>query len=135
MSGSFLFGPGIRRLQAALTAREQLQSIHASNIANAEVPGYKADARSFEDIYRLYSQQATGELARTHVKHMDVAAAARPRAETFKHDGKAQRLDGNTVDMQREMEAMAENQLMHELTLRLLGKRLAGIKNAIKEGR
>lgn len=135
MSGSFLFPPGIKHLQAALAAREQLQGVHASNIANAEVPGFQADSRNFEDIYRLYSAQAGGGLARTHSSHMDVQTSARPDAHVFKHAGKAQRMDGNTVDMQKEMEALAENQLMHDLTLRLLTKRLNGIQNAIKEGR
>ena len=46
-----------------------------------------------------------------------------------------QRLDGNTVDPQREMVNMAENQLMHELTMRMIKGKLGGLANAIKEGR
>lgn len=49
--------------------------------------------------------------------------------------GSVKQLDGNTVDMQKEMANMAENQLMHELTIRLIKGKLSGLSNAIKEGR
>ena len=46
----------------------------------------------------------------------------------------AVRLDGNNVDPQQEMARMAENQLMHELTMRLVKGKINSLANAIKEG-
>ena len=43
-------------------------------------------------------------------------------------------MDGNTVDTQHEMTAMAENQMMHELNMTILRGRLSGLANVIKEG-
>ena len=43
--------------------------------------------------------------------------------------------DGNTVDLDREMAKIAENQLMYNATLRMLAHKFRGLKSAIAEGR
>jgi len=44
-------------------------------------------------------------------------------------------MDGSNVDIQKEMARMSENQLMHELSMKLIKGKLSGLLNAIKEGR
>jgi len=126
MSG--LFNTGFHTLEAALAARERLQSAHAANIANADTPNYQADTRTFADFLDMErnKQPSPGMTPK-----QPVPFNASNRATT---GWDRQRLDGNTVDIQKEMAHMAENQLMHELTVRLLKGRLAGLANAIKEG-
>jgi len=135
LSNSFLFDTNFQRLEAALSAREQLQSVYAANIANADVPNYKADTRSFNDIFHSLYQPATeeGGLVRTNSRHMDVQPSAMPPLGMPSTSGdKSQRLDGNSVDVQKQMEGMAENQLMHEFTVRLLSGEIQDIQDVLK---
>jgi flagellar basal-body rod protein FlgB len=43
--------------------------------------------------------------------------------------------DGNTVDLEREMASLAENQVMYKAALQLINKKIAALKYAISEGR
>jgi len=126
MSG--LFNTEFRTLEAALTARERLQSVHAANIANADTPNYHADTRTFADFLEIErNRRAYPETTQEGLEHFTMGNRGDLK------NGR-RRLDGNTVDIQKEMAHMAENQLMHELTIRLIKGRLAGLANAIKEG-
>ena len=132
MSG--LFTTGFQSLEAALAARERMQSSHAANIANADTPHYRADTRTFEDFLQAEkSKQAEANMSSNQGSSFTSSdfGSMGGRHESF--EGK--RLDGNTVDPQREMVKMAENQLMHELTMRLIKGKIGGLANAIKEGR
>jgi len=130
-----MLGAGFQRLEAALIAREKIQGVLSSNIANAETPNFKADRRSFADF--LADQQAsgqTGKAATTNRMHFsDINSDRRLSVSLFHRQG-AQKLDGNSVDIQQEMVRMSENQLMHELSMRLIKGKLGGLMNAIKEG-
>ncbi len=133
MSG--LFSSNFSKLSAAAAAREQMQTVISSNIANADTPNYKADKRSFLDFYheRL---TATAAIApkKTHQKHMTGSQEYGLSLHVFRHSGDAQRMDGNTVNVEREMSTLAENQLMYELNMKIIQGKLNGISHAIKEG-
>ncbi len=130
-----LFGSGFLQLEAAMTAREKVQSVHASNIANADTPNYKADTRNFADFFAQYhGKQDAGSLARTNPKHMDMSSSPSVFGGVFHQQGEALRMDGNNVDTRKEMTQMAENQLMHELNMRILKGRLSGLASVIKAG-
>ena len=128
MSG--LFSTGFRTLESALTARERLQITHASNLANADSPFYRADRRTFEDMFEA-EQAKRREFGERQISVSDGSIMNRPVNET---ENFAMRLDGNNVDPQQEMARMAENQLMHELTMRLVKGKIGSLANAIKEG-
>jgi len=131
-----LLGAGFQRLEATLIAREKMQGVLSSNIANAETPNFQADQRSFADF--LADQQATartGKVTTTNRMHFsDIDTDSHLSMSLF--DRKvSQKMDGNSVDIQQEMARMSENQLMHELSMRLVKGKLGGLMNAIKEGR
>jgi len=130
-----LFGTDFDKLAATMVAREKSQQVHAANIANADTPNYKADARTFADF--LAEQHAggqQGELARTQPNHMSAVFSESSDGGVYRRTINSQRMDGNTVDLQKEMAKMGEDQLMHELSMRLLKGRLGGLSNVIKEG-
>jgi len=130
-----MLGAGFQRLEATLIAREKIQGVLSSNIANAETPNFKADRRSFADF--LADQQGisrTGKVATTNRMHFaDVNSDLHLSQSLFSQDS-AKKMDGNTVDIQEEMARMSENQLMYELSMRLIKGKLGGLLNAIKEG-
>ena len=129
MSG--LFSSGFRNLETALIAREQLQTTYASNIANADTPNYRADKRTFNE------QFAIEHARRNRSEHSQFSKSGNTVFQNSRIDSASfsLRVDGNTVDTQKEMAQMAENQLMHELTMRLIKGKISGLANAIKEGR
>jgi len=132
MSG--LFTTGFQSLEAALTARERLQSSHAANIANADTPHYRADTRTFTELFQEErSKQADSAMTANQNSSFTSGDYSFFHGHDKAHG--TQRLDGNTVDPQKEMANMAENQLMHELTMRMIKGKLSGLANAIKEGR
>ncbi|MDQ6956783.1 MAG: flagellar basal body rod protein FlgB [Mariprofundaceae bacterium] len=131
-----LFGAGILRLESAMSARERVQSVYAANIANADTPNYRADMRTFSD-FMAEKSAASGStaMARTNPAHLQPHKSSVPLGGgVFNRASVAARMDGNTVDTQREMTAMAENQMMHELNMTILKGRLSGLANVIKEG-
>ena len=129
--GNGLISAGMMKLEAAASARERMQTVHSSNIANADTPNYKADGRTFADFLAIkQSEVGAGSMAITntaHIDHMNSISSSRHSVSTV------QRMDGNTVDIQQEMASMAENQMMHDLSLKLLKGRMDGLSNVIKE--
>lgn len=131
-----MLGSGFQRLEAAMVARERMQSVLSSNIANAETPNFKADNRSFADF--LSEQQGavrTGKASTTNRMHFSDISSDRHLSQGLFKQKTAQKMDGNNVNIQQEMVRMSENQLMHELSMRLIKGKLGGLMNAIKEGR
>ncbi|MDX8392643.1 MAG: flagellar basal body rod protein FlgB [Mariprofundaceae bacterium] len=133
---SGLFNRNFNTLADSLAARESMQSIHASNIANADTPNFNADNRRFAD-FLAEKQVSSGRapLAATQAGHLSATSGESSWQATLgRHSQTAQRMDGNNVDMQKEMAGMAQNQLMHDLTLRLLKKKLDGMNNLMRDG-
>jgi len=129
-----LFGAGFLRLESAMSARERVQSVYAANIANADTPNYRADMRTFSDFMAEKSASGSTSMARTNPSHLQPHKSAPLSGGVFNRASIAARMDGNTVDTQQEMTAMAENQMMHELNMTILRGRLSGLANVIKEG-
>ena len=91
------------------------QEVIASNIANADTPGYKTrDIRPPEDFSALI-------------------AAMNP--ELQEAPGLASRNDGNNVSMDREARLLAENDLKFNLATQMLRSEFKGIRSAIEDGR
>ncbi len=137
--GMSLFGGTFAQLEAVATARERTQAVFSGNIANADTPNYKADRRTFADFLessRRARQPVSMRLSNS--RHMDVRSDSRPLGlgDVFHHGAEVNtRMDGNTVDLQEQMVNMAENQMLHDLTVKLLQSKLSGLRNAIREGR
>ncbi|MDX8409892.1 MAG: flagellar basal body rod protein FlgB [Mariprofundales bacterium] len=134
-----LFSGTFSRLESAITAREATQKVVSGNIANADTPNYKADRRTFADFLDATRQaQQPVAMHATNSRHMDVQSSSRPLdlGGVFhrQQDG-LQRMDGNTVDTQQEMVTMAENQLMHDLSIKLIKGKLSGLQRIIRETR
>jgi len=129
-----MFSGGFQRLESAMVAREKMQGSITSNIANADTPNYKADNRDFAMFLADQQRQnSPSKATATHQSHITDTGSYRLSSGVF-HQDQSRRMDGNNVDIQTEMARMSENQLMHELSMRLVKGRLSGLMNAIKEG-
>jgi flagellar basal-body rod protein FlgB len=141
-----MFGDAASRaLRAALGGLQQRQQTIAHNIANVDTPGYRAQEVRFEEQLRAElaaprrePQVARIGLATTHERHIPVEPQLR-RSETQLQiteslDGTL-RNDGNTVDVDREMSALAETQIIYNALAQAQANRFANLRSAIREGR
>ena len=118
----------------ALTLRAERQRLLASNIANADTPGYQA--RDFDFARTL--KEATGALpvpgamAATQPGHMAPVAGARSDSQKTYALAAQTSLDSNTVDMDRERASFADNTVKYEATLRFINGSVRTTLDAMK---
>lgn len=124
-------------LKKVLDLRVQKQQTIASNIANADTPGYAPARLEFEaDLQRALAEP--GHPVRTeHPKHFPLAGGGVEQVA-----GKVLRTpdasgigDRNGVEVDQEMIALAENQIMYEAATQMLSKKLGLLKYVIQDGR
>ncbi|MFG6176411.1 flagellar basal body rod protein FlgB [Halomonas sp. THAF12] len=123
--------------QQALSLRHERQKVLASNIANADTPGYKARDMDFSgELAKAvrHGQVASGglHLSRTDAGHLAGKAPASPDRELLYRVPEQPSLDGNTVDMDRERVAFADNSVRYQASLNFLTSRIQGLKKAMQ---
>jgi flagellar basal-body rod protein FlgB len=114
---------------AALTMRVKRQQLIASNIANADTPGYKAVDVDFRRAMKNVLERA-----------QSASAASPPAASTSAFAGIATQLrvpqqvaaDANTVDMDVERARFAENAVRYEAALKFLNGQIKTLLSAIQ---
>ena len=118
----------------ALVLRAERQRLVASNIANADTPGYQARELDFANALR----QATGSAAlggvpsTTHGQHdaSPLGQDETPGLLYARHSQDA--LDRNTVDLDRERASFADNSVKYEATLRFINSSVRSMLDAMK---
>ena len=126
---SQIFDRTLRALESSLNARLVRHNVTSANIANAETPGYVAKKVDFEE--NLIRALAVDGLAE---EEKSGAAIERVKAEIYDNPDAAVSNDKNTVDLEKEMAALAENTIMYKAATELMRKKLGQLKYAISEG-
>jgi flagellar basal-body rod protein FlgB len=110
----------------ALALRSERQRLISSNIANADTPGYVA--RDF-DFAQALREATAGQSAQAP----DAGAAARRASAVLRYSAPSQtNLDGNSVDMDRERAAFADNSVKYEATLRFINGSVRTMLDAMR---
>lgn len=132
-----LFDKTTQALQTSLAMRQMRHSITAANVANAETPGYHAQKLDFEEaLARSIDTDGLRAMSTSDENHYAVGGSKSPtRPEIYDNPDAAVNNDGNTVDIAKEMSALAENAIMYKTALSLINKKLAALKYAASEGR
>ena len=115
----------------ALQLRAERQRVIAGNIANAETPGYQARDFDFASALRAASGESrTGEGIARNVMNSGAPGSVQP---TLRYAVPSQtNLDSNTVDMDRERAAFADNSVKYEATLRFINGSVRTMLDAMK---
>lgn len=145
----------------ALTLRAERQRMLASNIANADTPGYVARDMDFATTLRqatagtLAARMATSGgaatiplgagglstvdyargpamLATTSSQHIPVALGQDSERSLLYAQPAQSNLDGNSVDMDRERANFVDNSVKYEATLRFINGGVRTMLDAIK---
>ena len=121
--------------RTALNLRGFRQELLASNIANADTPNYKARDVDFKSAFAsaLKGQDAGAlSLNQTSGRHMQ-AAGGMPYSNMVQYRTEFQSaVDGNTVNMDIERGAFAENAINMEASLTFIREQLRTLSSALQ---
>lgn len=118
----------------ALLTRERRAEVLASNIANADTPGYKARDIDFRSALENAQKRQGFSLNQTHERHFTVTLRGQ-NGEEFRVPNQPDTGDGNTVDVQVERNLYLRNALEYQASLTFLNSRVSGVKKALGGGR
>jgi flagellar basal-body rod protein FlgB len=105
-------GAGLEKYMTVLSVR---QRVVASNIANADTPGYRTKDIDFQAELR------------------DATDGIRPQAQDV--EGLKIKSDGNNVNLDREARLLSETDLRFSVASQLVRSEIKSIRSAIDEGR
>lgn len=99
-------------IHRSLDATAKRHEVIGQNIANIDTPGYKRKDIAFEDALRkaVHSQ----DFNKRDIPKVKITVVEDQNNTNM-------RLDGNNVDIDSEMSAMAQNELRHNAMLQLAG--------------
>ena len=120
----------------ALRVRDQRQQVLASNIANADTPNYKARDLDFNATLQgaLKGAASTGgvAVATTAPGHLKGNPGLTNDAGLLYRNPTQDSIDGNTVEMDAERAAFADNALHYEFNLTRLSQQIKGMLAVIQ---
>lgn len=119
-------------MSKALNVRTQRHQILASNIANADTPGYKARDLDFAQAMQgaLAGRGQGVALARTSGRHLEGGGGGVSPDVYYRKETQSS-VDGNTVDMDVERAQISENALQYQILTRLISDRFQGMRTAL----
>lgn len=115
-------------IEKALDVAWKRNDIISENIANVDTPGYKRKDVVFEDV--LNSEL---KLSRISSGESRLSGNGQIKVVTD-NQNYSYRLDGNNVDIEREMAAMAENTIRYYTLINRIDSQFSKIRTIIKGG-
>ncbi|OWQ91329.1 flagellar basal body rod protein FlgB [Roseateles aquatilis] len=110
----------------ALTLRAERQRLLASNIANADTPGYQSRDMDFAKALR----EATSPMASPADSNQTLTQRTQNALQNSLSAMTS--MDSNTVDMDRERASFADNTVKYEASLRFLNGSIRTMMDAMK---
>ncbi|HXE96349.1 MAG TPA: flagellar basal body rod protein FlgB [Dongiaceae bacterium] len=136
-----IFSNTVELLGKSIDLRAKNQNLIASNVANAETPGFVPKALDFEqELQGALKSGKPGQRSSSpsHVRHIPIRGAGAGSAiqsvsgKVIETPAKTPGMDGNAVELENEMSRMAENQVMFNASVQMLNKKFEGLRTAIK---
>lgn len=117
--------------EQALAVRARRSEVLAANMANADTPGYKARDFDFNAMLRNELQPPV-RLVATRPDHIRTDQGVVASTQMGYRIPQQASLDGNTVEIDREMSEFSENAMRYQASLRFLDGKIKGLLRAIK---
>jgi len=117
----------------ALALRSERQRLIASNIANADTPGYVARDVDFAQALKeaTGNLNSAGTMATSQAGHLAGTGGIASEAKLVYAVPSQTNLDRNTVDMDRERANFTDNSVKYEATLRFINGNVKTMLSAI----
>jgi flagellar basal-body rod protein FlgB len=120
-----IFGKIISEVAEHMNYRTYRQEVISSNIANVDTPGYKAKETLFES--ELDSRIKLTTTNQQHIKKSPTQDLFRTVDDPFERIGN----DSNTVDIDREMMKLNQNQILYTASADIIAAKLDELKTTI----
>ena len=119
-----IFGPHLNNLQRSLGRAAERHSLLTANLANVNTPGYKRKDLDFGITLDQEVGRADSRLAEW-----------RKQREERRAENASIRVDGSSVDLEREVFSLAETELRFQALTDMTASYFSGLKNVIREGK
>lgn len=136
VSGIFNFADKVQ--MESLNQRLVRQKVITGNIANSETPGFRALGYDFEE--QLQAVSGTDDpfpMKATNAKHFRddfTQADGTIEPDVFVRPQESITEDGNTVDVDKEMAELAQNQILYRSAVELINRKIGLVRYAITSG-
>jgi flagellar basal-body rod protein FlgB len=133
-----LFNQSDRLQVASLNQRLQRNNVITGNIANSETPGFRALGYDFEKQLSEFAGNSDDlPMKATNPKHMlgsHAQADGSLNPDVFVRPSESVSHDGNTVDVDKEMANLAQNQILYRTAVELINRKVGTLRYAISGG-
>ena len=121
-----LFNKTIEMLSVILDFRSERNKVIASNIANIDTPGYKPKELVFKkQLENLIDNGTEVTMTKTDKRHLSEQSSH--TFEVIKSE--------EAVKIDNEMEKLAENNLLYNLTVELMARKFKGLDSVLREAK
>jgi flagellar basal-body rod protein FlgB len=127
------FDKGFELHTQGMLIRSQRSEVIASNIANADTPGYKAKGLDFKQAFAKAASKQQMGMSRTNDKHFDVRTELN-NSVGFRVPNQSDTGDGNTVDVQVERNLFLKNSMEYQASIQFLNGKIKAMKKVISGG-
>ena len=127
------FDKGFELHSQGMFIRAERAEVIASNIANADTPGYKAKGLDFQQALTQASQKQQMSMSSTNAKHFDVRTELNNNID-FRIPDQPDTGDGNTVDVQVERNLYLKNSIEYQASVQFLNGKVKSLKKVISGG-
>lgn len=133
-----IFGGTISLLERVLDLRSLRHNAIVSNIANIDTPHYKAfDVMIDEEIEKAAGKEKKIAVTRTRPEHLPIKQykldTSTPKLAAPSQT--AVRGDGNSVNIDKAMANLSENNLMYNALAQIISRRFLTLKSAMQDKR
>lgn len=115
MDQTVMINPTVRNLERYMDLLSARQNLVASNVANADTPGYRTQDIDFQ------------------FEFMSLVDGTTP--QSLQVSGLPEKPDGNNVSIDREARLLSENAIRFDLASTLVRRQIDTVRKAIQEGR
>lgn len=122
-------------IHKALDATWKKNEAISDNVANADTPGYKRKDVSFDELLKAAMNKDKAVNILSHPRHIPISSTINDVKLRIIRDynDTSMRMDGNNVDIDKEMAELAKNSIMYNALAQMSG--YSSLRAAIKEGR
>jgi flagellar basal-body rod protein FlgB len=117
--------------EQALLLQGQRLGVLATNLANADTPGYKARDIDFSAVLSQTQGETELPLQATDAAHITFGDSELPPGELKYRNPYQASLDGNTVEMPVEQAAFSESNVRYQASLNFINLTISAVQFAI----
>lgn len=133
-----LFGGTIDILTRSLNLRARQHEMILNNVANADTPNFRPFSMDVEaQLQQHHKLDGSAALQKTNPRHLQGAADGDGATASMSASGSRTPLlrgDGNGVDIDAQMTALARNSLLYKVSAQIVGSKFKALKHAITGG-